>query len=320
MFPISYEMGINNLVLDMTNKNLVVPSQGKTQSYTMDEQELKEIIEILTQQGWEPMLCDTPIPVFEAVHAGNPADIGQIPADMVLIPKALLSSNPEMLVRVIGDSMADVGIADGDYVKMVYGVPPRDGDIVVVVVDAECTIKSYYEDDEGVSWLVPQNEEKKNEYKIIRLDESLDRLYVCGVVKEVLKAMPRVSVRSIRKRVNEVKAMYEKQTEISDYQVRKVIRTIGEKITVARLWYAVYRVFADYNVVGEEDFNSFADMVKEELPGHQHLPVSDEMQRMAALSFSKSVKEWNENNAPVKGKRYKDYLKIAQETENMLNR
>lgn len=286
----------------------------------MDEQELKEIMTILAQQGWQPMLCDTPIPIYESVHAGNPVEAGQIPADMTLIPNALLSTNPEMLVRVIGDSMVDVGIADGDFVKMAYGVSPRDGDIVVVVIDGECTIKSYYEDDEGVSWLVPQNEEKKDEYRIIRLDDSWSRIYMCGVVNEVLKSMPRVPVRNMRKRVNEARAMYEKQTEISEQQVRRVIREMGSKINVARLWYAVYRVFVDYNIVEDDGFGAFVDMVKEEVPKHGHLPVRDELQRMAALSFAKSVKVWNENNAPVKGKRYKDYLKIAQEAENMLNR
>ena len=286
----------------------------------MDEQELKEIMTILAQQGWQPMLCDTPIPVYESVHAGNPVESGQIPADMTLIPNALLSTNPEMLVRVIGDSMVDVGIADGDFVKMAYGVSPRDGDIVVVVIDGECTIKSYYEDDEGVSWLVPQNEEKKDEYRIIRLDDSWSKIYMCGVVNEVLKSMPRVPVRNMRKRVNEARAMYEKQTEISEQQVRRVIREMGGRITVARLWYAVYRVFVDYNIVEDDGFGTFVDMVKEEVPKHEHLPVRDELQRMAALSFAKSVKVWNENNAPVKGKRYKDYLKIAQEAENMLNR
>jgi len=286
----------------------------------MDEQELKEIMTILAQQGWQPMLCDTPIPIYESVHAGNPVESGQIPADMTLIPNALLSTNPEMLVRVIGDSMVDVGIADGDFVKMAYGVSPRDGDIVVVVIDGECTIKSYYEDDEGVSWLVPQNEEKKDEYRIIRLDDSWCKIYMCGVVNEVLKTMPRVPVRNMRKRVNEARAMYEKQTEISEQQVRRVIREMGSKINVARLWYAVYRVFVDYNIVEDDGFGAFVDMVKEEVPKHKHLPVRDELQRMAALSFAKSVKVWNENNAPVKGKRYKDYLKIAQEAENMLNR
>lgn len=286
----------------------------------MDEQELKEIMTILTQQGWQPMLCDTPIPVYESVHAGNPVESGQIPADMTLIPNALLSTNPEMLVRVIGDSMVDVGIADGDFVKMAYGIMPRDGDIVVAVIDGECTIKSYYEDDEGVSWLVPQNEEKKDEYRIIRLDDSWSKIYMCGVVNEVLKSMPRVPVRNMRKRVNEARAMYEKQTEISEQQVRRVIREMGSKINVGRLWYAVYRVFVDYNIVEDDAFGTFVDMVKEEVPKHEHLPVRDELQRMAALSFAKSVKVWNENNAPVKGKRYKDYLKIAQEAENMLNR
>ena len=39
----------------------------------MDEKEFKEILKILEDAGWQPQLCDTPIPVYESVHAGNPS-------------------------------------------------------------------------------------------------------------------------------------------------------------------------------------------------------------------------------------------------------
>jgi hypothetical protein len=55
------------------------------------EKEFGEIMGQLEQAGWQPMLCDTPIPVYESVHAGNPCEKGQIPPDMVLVPKVFLS-------------------------------------------------------------------------------------------------------------------------------------------------------------------------------------------------------------------------------------
>ena len=101
------------------------------------KEELREIFELLEKAGWQPQLCDTPLPAYESVHAGNPMDPGQVPPDMILMPKAFLSMCPESMIKVKGNSMLDAGISDGDWVKMTIGQEPRDGDIVVVAI--ECT-------------------------------------------------------------------------------------------------------------------------------------------------------------------------------------
>ena len=123
---------------------------------TMTEKEIKEITKILEDAGWQPHLCDTPIPAYESVHAGNPEDPGQVPPEMTLVPKEFLRMYRESMVRVIGNSMIDRGIEDGDWVKMSYGGSPHDGDIVVVAIGSECTLKCYYEDDDGTRWLLSQ--------------------------------------------------------------------------------------------------------------------------------------------------------------------
>ena len=69
-------------------------------------------------------------------------------------------------------------------------------------------------------------------------------------------------------------------------------------------------------------YNSFrrkiADIVKAEVPEHPHLPPRDEMVRMVTQSFKKPVAMWNEANAPVQGKRFKDYVKIAEKMLDMI--
>ena len=69
----------------------------------MIEKEVQEITKILEDAGWQPQLCDTPIPVYESVHAGNPEEPGQTPPDMVLVPKGLLAMFSEAMVRVQGN-------------------------------------------------------------------------------------------------------------------------------------------------------------------------------------------------------------------------
>lgn len=171
----------------------------------MTEDELREILSLLEKAGWQPQLCDTPIPLYESVHAGNPEEPSNIPPDMVLMPKAFLSLYRESMVRVKGNSMIDRGIEDGDMVRMVFGQTPRDGDIVVVAMGTECTLKCYYEDDDGTPWLVPQNRAEKDMYKTIRLDGSTEGVYLCGVVTELCKPLPRVPARAMRGLVNEAK-------------------------------------------------------------------------------------------------------------------
>jgi DNA polymerase V len=45
------------------------------------------------------------------------------------------------IVRVAGDSMRDAGISDGDEVIVDRSIEPRDGVVVVAVVDGELTLK-----------------------------------------------------------------------------------------------------------------------------------------------------------------------------------
>lgn len=284
----------------------------------MDEKEIKEIFKLLEDAGWQPMMCDTPIPVFESVHAGNPMEPSQIPPDMKLVPKALLSMCPEMMVRVKGDSMIDVGIENGDMVKVELDATPHEGDIVVVAIGSECTVKSYYVDDDGIPWLVPQNSREKERYKVIRLDDEQERVYLCGVVREILRSLPRVPCRSMRNLVNEAKASYEEEPRISDQRVKSVIRILGAEIKVARLWYGVCRSMIDELIVPEKQYDVFCNKVKNELPYHQHLPKEAEMQAMAVESFAKCVSKWDERNAPVKGKRFRAYKSIAEKTSRLL--
>ena len=164
----------------------------------MNSEDYKDILKILEDAGWQPQVCDTPIPVYESVHAGNPEEPGQIPPDMVLVPRAFLSMYPEAMVRVQGNSMIDRNIEDGDWVKMCYGRTPHDGDIVVVAIGSECTVKSYYEDEDGVGWLVPQNKREKEKYKVIRLDEDAGNVHLCGVVTDIRKPLPRVPDKAMK--------------------------------------------------------------------------------------------------------------------------
>lgn len=278
------------------------------------EQELKEILEHLQNKGWEPLLCDSPIPFYDsAVMCGNPTMTGDVVMETKMIPKELLGMQPEFLITVQGDSMKDADIQSGDTVKILMTQNIHDGDIVLARIDDEFTLKSYCEDENGESWLIPQNEA----YSAFSLSDKLN-VSILGIVKEIIKGAPRISYRDCMKLIKKAKAKQVVHKEISQLQISRAIRKIAPLVEIARHWYAVYRVMADLNIVGEDDFDTFIDMIKTEVSGHQSLPTRTELQRMAVQSFAKPVILWNSSNAPVQGKRYHDYLKIAKTMEELL--
>ena len=58
----------------------------------MNEEELKEILKELREQGWNPLLCDTPVPFYDtAVRCGQPMEVYTERPDNIMLPKDLLS-------------------------------------------------------------------------------------------------------------------------------------------------------------------------------------------------------------------------------------
>lgn len=84
------------------------------------------------------------------------------------------------VVRVTGDSMEGAGIAHGDEVIVDRSLSPRDGDVVIAIVDGELTIKRLRIRSDG-TWLVPEN----RKYPAQRLNEHAE-LSVWGVVTRSL--------------------------------------------------------------------------------------------------------------------------------------
>lgn len=66
------------------------------------------------------------------------------------------------LLRVIGNSMIDAGIFEGDILVVCGSLEPRTGDIVVALVDNQNTVKRYMKDSHGQIYLKAENPEYDN--------------------------------------------------------------------------------------------------------------------------------------------------------------
>lgn len=279
-----------------------------------DKKDFQRLLEDLERQGWEPMVCDSPVPFYDnAVMCGVPNGVGDVVKETMMLPKEFLSMQPEFVVKAKGDSMKGIGIEEGDVLQVVTDVQAMDGDTVMVLLDGDYTIKTYCEDETGHPWLVPQNEA----YEPIRL-EDYERVTIVGVVKRVTKCAPRANYRTCMRIINRAKEKQPEMRAVSPEQVARAVRRVAPMVQVGRQWYAVYRVLADCKVVKEGDFGTFCELVKGEVPEHECLPTRVELQRMAVQSFAKPVAMWNEANAPVQGKRFKDYARIAERMQEIV--
>ena len=273
----------------------------------MTIEELKEIFVMLAKQGLDPQLCDTPLPFYESpVMCGNPTMVGDDRGDDIMFPKELVSIHPEFMCKAKGDSMCDAGIEEGDMLEVVCLPTYSDGDIVIASIDNEVTVKVYCQDEDGQPWLLPQNKD----YKPIRLKEE-SNLRIIGMVKKIIHDAPRASYRDCMKKIREAKMEQEEKNVITPEHVSWCIIEIAPEVKVARQWYAVYRAMVDKDVLKVEDFETFCSIVIKEVPEHEHLPASDELQRLAVQSFRKAIAKWDPKDAPVKGKRFQAYLSLG---------
>ena len=281
----------------------------------MNESELKAIFEQLRAEGWAPMLCDTNLPFYDrSIPCGIPTMIGDDAPGSIPWPRDLLSMQPEFTIVIKGDSMIDAGLVSGDMVKVVCDVVPQDGDIVLASIDGESTIKVYCEDDEGYPWLVPQNKA----YNAIALKDKTN-VRIIGRVKEIIKQAPRVPYRECMKIIRKAKQELMERNEVTPEQVTKAIMVVSSMVMNGRQWYAVFRALVDKKQLGKTDYEEFCMLVARTVPCHDHLPVADQMQRLAVQSFAKPIVLWDKNDAPVKNKPFEDYKRIALKMLDMLS-
>jgi repressor LexA len=98
----------------------------------------------------------TYVPVVGRIAAGGPVLAEQYVEDVFPLPRELVGEGTLFLLRVVGDSMIDAAIADGDWVVVRQQPVAENGDIVAAMIDGEATVKTYRRRD-GHVWLLPHN-------------------------------------------------------------------------------------------------------------------------------------------------------------------
>ncbi len=98
----------------------------------------------------------TYVPVVGRIAAGGPILAEEAIEDVFPLPKQIVGEGSLFLLRVVGDSMVDAAICDGDWVVVHQQQIAENGDIVAALLDQEATVKTFKRKD-GHVWLMPHN-------------------------------------------------------------------------------------------------------------------------------------------------------------------
>jgi len=96
------------------------------------------------------------VPLVGRIAAGGPSLAEQVVEDVFPLPRQVVGDGTLFLLQVVGDSMIDAAICDGDWVVVRQQPVAENGEIVAAMIDGEATVKTYRRRD-GHVWLMPHN-------------------------------------------------------------------------------------------------------------------------------------------------------------------
>jgi DNA polymerase V len=130
----------------------------------------------------EEIQKDLPGMAQDGIHAGFPSPATDYMTQAIDLNKELVRHPAATFYgRVVGDSMIDAGVEEGDILVIDKALDPQNGDMAVCFIDGEFALKHLRIRDGRIS-LVPANDK----YPVIEVGEGTD-FKMWGVVTYVIK-------------------------------------------------------------------------------------------------------------------------------------
>lgn len=122
------------------------------------------LIEVAGWEGLDGQVAENPTPIGDAamvpmvgrIAAGGPITAEQNVEEIFPLPRQLVGKGDLFLLKVVGESMIDAAICDGDWVVVRQQQTAENGDIVAALLEEEATVKTFKQQD-GHTWLLPRN-------------------------------------------------------------------------------------------------------------------------------------------------------------------
>jgi repressor LexA len=122
------------------------------------------------------------LPLIGRVAAGRPIMAEEHIEARLSIDPDVFAPRPHYLLKVVGMSMKDAGILDGDLVAVHRTPEVRNRQIVVARLENEVTVKRYRQEGH-IAWLLPEN----TDFEPIRVDLKEEQFLIEGVVVGVIR-------------------------------------------------------------------------------------------------------------------------------------
>jgi repressor LexA len=100
------------------------------------------------------------VPLVGRIAAGGPILAEEAIEELIPMPRTMVSDGTLFALTVVGDSMIEAGIMDGDTVVVRQQPSAESGQIVAAMIEGEATVKQlkiHHEDDRHEVWLMPRN-------------------------------------------------------------------------------------------------------------------------------------------------------------------
>ncbi len=151
----------------------------------------KGVIQLLPGTSRGIRLADTireqlGLPLVGRVAAGRPILAEENIVEHLQIDPSVFQPRPHYLLKVVGMSMKDAGILDGDLVAVHRTSEIRNRQIIVARLENEVTVKRYRQEG-SIVWLLPENVD----FEPMRVDLKQQSLLIEGVVVGVLRGVLR---------------------------------------------------------------------------------------------------------------------------------
>ena len=120
------------------------------------------------------------VPLVGRIAAGGPILAEQNVEELFPLPASLVGEGELFMLKVVGDSMINAAICNGDYVVIRSQKDANKGEIVAAMIDGEATVKTLSKKN-GQIWLLPANDN----YQPIDGNQA----EILGVVTAVLRSL-----------------------------------------------------------------------------------------------------------------------------------
>ena len=147
-FGLSSTATVHEHIKALEDKGLITSSQKAARSLEVINYRFGKSIEL---------------PLAGLITAGEPIEAIET-SETIAVPQSMIRDENSFVLKVRGESMIEDGILDGDYVIVERNFYPRNGDVVVALLDnTYATLKKYFREKDRIR-LQPANKHMKPIY------------------------------------------------------------------------------------------------------------------------------------------------------------